>query len=364
MGSGASSVAAAQLLIPKEKAFAPSELSRSVGAALMSAFEHEEDMDANRKDSHMGDELGPLTPGPPKTPCSPGKRVRAKSILTGVFARPTDTDDTLIDEEQLRDRGESVVKEYVLNVAAKSPDGRVDREEAAAFFLGTPVKLTPPPVLGEDDNEDKNNNNNNAPTSGGGVVKCSLKEMPDFVDAAIKDGFTPLITDKSEAHLVDTFYSYQSVIMMDSKKHHMDYNKSGGDPTEMVEAMRKQLVGAMQHGNTLAIVLGKSVPMNFLNKFDVPDKFPVDAVCKKAGIDILKDEKWAETLMTKEDTATSGGVALTREGFKVMFTSHFQESELDEYSFSEGSGLSRIGKDAFRIIEIQHTEGTELMEVL
>ena len=56
------------------------------------------------------------------------------------------------------------------------------------------------------------------------------------------------------------------------------------------------------------------------------------------------------------------GVKIPHADFTVVVTSWFKVSDLEDFFFAEGMGFATVGKDKFQVIEIEHEEGTEMME--
>jgi hypothetical protein len=51
------------------------------------------------------------------------------------------------------------------------------------------------------------------------VVNVPVNGLQVAIDNARLSGLTPLIVDRSEAHIIDTFHSYKADLVLDSKMH-------------------------------------------------------------------------------------------------------------------------------------------------
>ena len=126
-------------------------------------------------------------------------------------------------------------------------------------------------------------------------------------------------------------------------------------PQESQTNLRRSLSLALKNGGSLIFSCQQASPnMSSL----CHDGFPAE-VFSKGGKEICTDE-WAGKIITDGDAPE--GVKIPHADFTVVVTSWFKVSDLDDFFFAEGMGFATVGKDKFQVIEIEHDEGTEMME--
>ena len=85
---------------------------------------------------------------------------------------------------------------------------------------------------------------------------------------------TPLFLENKEDKLVDTYYSYQSSIVIEAKKLVLDVAMKKRTHEEAMEGLRVELVNCMRFGHTLYLRLTDSA-CDFKNMFNGDDTFPL-----------------------------------------------------------------------------------------
>merc|ERR1712094_47206 len=99
------------------------------------------------------------------------------------------------------------------------------------------------------------------------IQEIKLEALVEAVESAIKAGKTPLVIDRSEAHNVDTFFSYQGgAVILSGKKMTVEKSKDKKPVPEILENARKDLVAAMKGGKQLVICCENSV-LDFATTF-------------------------------------------------------------------------------------------------
>jgi len=219
---------------------------------------------------------------------------------------------------------------------------------------------------------------------GANIAVCSMPEMPAAIKAARDSGLTPLVIDRSESKLVDTFFGY-SARLLDAKKLGLDASIRKQPLVEVMEAFRDQLATALQFGDTLVIACQNSV-CDFVGKFndtkaieagfdsagkpfpastsETKSLFPIE-ILENSGLNFVKKENEAKAEAVFREAQLASGLAIIKakldddgkheSGFNVVVTTHFNYEDLDEFMFNGDYGLPP-GK--FQPIWIKHEDGT------
>lgn len=191
------------------------------------------------------------------------------------------------------------------------------------------------------------------------VVKCKMTELPIKIDAARAANLTPLISDRSNAHLLDTFHNYKADLLVDCKAVSLKLAKKETTLDEAREALRSKLSSAFHYGHDLVLSCQSASPS--FSQSLCHELFPVE-IFKDSGSSCRNNE-FAEKLITDEEVKNMPGMMkLANESFKVMVTTHFAVEDLDDFFFGEGFGFEKMPKKWFQIISIEHEEGTELLD--
>ena len=120
---------------------------------------------------------------------------------------------------------------------------------------------------------------------------------------------------------------------------------------EALEKCRAPLASAMKHGETLVVAMTNCSP-SFSTSLDSDTEFPTAELFKGAGKGVATNE-WAEKLFREADTANSAGLAIANPDFRVVLTTAFESSDIKEFLFDEGMGLSKFPTELFQIIIIE-----------
>jgi len=202
------------------------------------------------------------------------------------------------------------------------------------------------------------------------AITIPLTELKVVMDQAIKNGKTPLIVDNSEDDKTNTFFSYQSAIIIDGKKMGLDKTMRNTPIAEIMEGARAKLVSGLKLGYPVVIALTKSVT-DFATTFSdeacqqAEDKqgldfqdgkqsyFPLSTVFQNAGKGLVKQDM-LDALFTEEDRKDTHGHAICRDenSFHVVVTSQFSPEDFEEYLFGNAWGLPKP-KDWYQFIIIK-----------
>ena len=206
-----------------------------------------------------------------------------------------------------------------------------------------------------------------------------LTSLVVSIEKAVANGKTPLIIDRSADGLVDTFFSYQSAIIINAKKMGLDKSLRKVPVAEIMEGVRAQLVGALGYGYPVIVTMGNGVcdfattftDEVYTNSSSTPEVdlqggsqafFPL-AVFKGAGRGLL-DEAVMEQLFRPEEKKDTANFAICRnpDTFYVAVTTSFAPEDFEEYLWGNEWGLPKP-KEMYHCIAIQHGENVELMQM-
>ena len=198
-----------------------------------------------------------------------------------------------------------------------------------------------------------------APPAVAVVVKCPMTGLPAAVDAARAAGLTPLIVDRSENHLLDTFHQDKADSVLDAKMVSLEVAKKNKTKEDGQQELRKKLGYAMARGFDMFISCQQASP-SFSSDLCC-DVFPVN-LFEKSGSGLINDA--SAELIIPDDVAAEAtqGMKLCSDQFKVQVTSHFAVADLDDFFFAEGMGFGKMPKAWFQIIELEHDEGTPMLD--
>lgn len=223
---------------------------------------------------------------------------------------------------------------------------------------------------GEEESKEKNSTNEAAGEIGQ-KVEIELTNLQEAIATAVSHGKTPLIVDRSADHKVDTFMGYGNAIQLDGKKMGLDKSMKKIPVPDIMEEARKKLVTALKNGQTFAITLSASVT-DFAKTFndesasqnhglDLEGKayFPLQ-LFTKAGKDVITSESLLDALYTEEDKEHTAGLAIAKEGFQTIITSHFASDSFEEYLFGNDWGLPKPIEN-YQFIVIKYGDDVELI---
>jgi uncharacterized protein (DUF1330 family) len=188
------------------------------------------------------------------------------------------------------------------------------------------------------------------------VKEIPLTELKEAIKEAHAAGLTPLVSDRSANHLVDTYFSYSAGALLDAKKVSLELAKKNTTQEFAQEECRKFLVLAMKRGYDLVVACQQASP-SFSTTLCNGTTFPKE-IFKAGGM----NQEWANKIMTEEDTGDTGGVKIFNPEFTVVVTSHFSVEDLDDFFFGEGFGFADFPKTDFQIISIKHEDGEEMLD--
>jgi len=203
------------------------------------------------------------------------------------------------------------------------------------------------------------------------MEKIPMTDLLEAVDRALAVNRTPLVVDRSEAGLVDTFFSYRSVQLLDAKKMGLDKSMKKVPVEEIMEEARKKLVTSMKLGMPLVIALQTAVT-DFATTFNDEATATAEALKLESNMKCFPKEVFingGRSLLEKENLDSlfreedkEHGVAFSRkpEEFKVILTTRFAEEDFEEYLLGEEWGLPKP-RDNYYYIIIEHVEGTPML---
>ena len=172
-----------------------------------------------------------------------------------------------------------------------------------------------------------------------------LVDLVKTIELAVSKGKTPLVIDSSEEDKVNTFYTYQSVVMLDGKKMGLDKSLRKIPVQDIMEDARAKLVQALKLGQPLVIALTKSVTdfaQTFIDEaasangtlnMSQGKYFPLE-VFKNAGRGLVSQE-YLDALFRNHEKDQGFAVSRSPETFRVIITSQFLTEDFDEYLFGK-----------------------------
>ena len=104
-------------------------------------------------------------------------------------------------------------------------------------------------------------------------LKVHERGMLVAIDRARARNKTVLLVDNTPDRLIDTFYTYQSALVIEAKQLVLDEATGRRTHAQVMESLRETLVNAMRYGSTLYIRLADSA-CDF-NHFSSDDSFPL-----------------------------------------------------------------------------------------
>lgn len=149
---------------------------------------------------------------------------------------------------------------------------------------------------------------------------------------------TPFLIDGTKDKILKDFFSFKS-IFVDISVLTIPFAKSGLKRDDVLEGLRKKLLGAMKAGTTFAFYMGDCTrqQVHFKNKFCKKDYFPIDVFYnggKKLFLPL--DEPRFKLLLRTDDAASEDydTVISFRDGFKVVVISllspYEYEADIDD----------------------------------
>ena len=195
------------------------------------------------------------------------------------------------------------------------------------------------------------------------VKVIKVEELMIEIELAVAEGKTPLVVDSSESDIVNKFFTYQTVALLDGKKMGLDKSMKKIPVPDIMEEARSKLVFAIKTGIPFVIAMTKSVT-DFVETFnDTIAKenhelggegafLPIE-MFDKAGKTLLADEKM-EALFREKDREDIAGVAVSKnpDGFYVVLTTQFTEEDYEDYLFGNNWGLPKP-KDKYKALLVR-----------
>lgn len=191
------------------------------------------------------------------------------------------------------------------------------------------------------------------------VKKIIATNLVDEIEAVVAANKTPLVVDASDSDIVNTFYSYRSVVIVDGKKMGLDKTMKKIPVKDIMDETRSKLVAALKMGVPFVIAMTKSVT-DFATTFnDTAARenhglgdgtfLPIE-MFEAAGKGLLADDK-LDALFRDSDRTDTAGFAVSRnpDGFYIVFTTQFSPDDYEEYLFGNEWGLPKP-KDKYIVL--------------
>jgi len=187
-------------------------------------------------------------------------------------------------------------------------------------------------------------------------VKIKLTDLTKAIESAQEAKLTPLVVDRSAAHLADTFFGYGGGVLVDAKAASLKVARKDITLEESQANLRAVLSTALANGKQIVFACQQASPaMGDL----CHDGFPVETFTAGA----IATDAWAEKIVTDDDAKQyTAGMKMANAKFNMIVSSWFAVEDMEDFLFADGMGFAKIGKAPFQIIEIEHEEGTELIE--
>jgi len=186
-----------------------------------------------------------------------------------------------------------------------------------------------------------------------GVTRFKLTDLKAAVFAAIEEGLTPLILDKSDDHKCDTFFGYTGDFsLLDAKKMALSHTTGEKKPVEdCLEDMRKNLINCCKMDGTIAVFSMQQSAVDFVGKFNGETTVPIGLFDKAGKPFVGVDNPLSKPMFREEDTKEQAGMSAVGESFGVVVTSFFSSEDIDDFLFKGDYGLPP--KSQFKILELE-----------
>ena len=187
-------------------------------------------------------------------------------------------------------------------------------------------------------------------------------------------GKTPLIIDRSEEKIIDTFFSVDdkdaASVIISAKKMVVERSKDKKPVPEILEAARLKLVSSMKNGSRFVIMCENAAP-DFEGCFNDSTEGVLSeaeretlAVFPKqlfqAGGKTIAGGGWPDKIYRADQKDAEGTIANVNEKFRVVITTRFAPESFEKFLLNEvGHGLPKP-KSWYYPIHVVHAEGVPL----
>ena len=163
-----------------------------------------------------------------------------------------------------------------------------------------------------------------------GLPNCVAVDLPAEVERIQKEGQTVLVLDPSEEQVALQYYSYKANLE-DASSLTIPFAKGGVKRGELMERLRKGLVGALKAGRPFVLYLGGTTceHADFKKKLCKKDVFPNDTFID-SGKRLIKSSVSPKYKLLYREEDLEQGEAVVRDGFSFMVI-----SSLDPWVFEE-----------------------------
>ena len=188
-----------------------------------------------------------------------------------------------------------------------------------------------------------------------GVTRFKLTDLKTVIHAAIAEGLTPLVLDKSDDHKCDTFFNYTGdFAIIDAKAMALKHTTGEKKPVdECLDDTRKHLVACMKPpGNgCIAVLAMQQAAVDFVGKFNGETTLPL-ALFDKAGKSLIGvDNAISKPMFRDDETKEQGGMSNCGDEFGVVVSSYFSSEDIFDFVFKGDYGLPDKAK--FKILELE-----------
>ena len=188
-----------------------------------------------------------------------------------------------------------------------------------------------------------------------GVTRFKLTDLKTVIHAAIAEGLTPLVLDKSDDHKCDTFFNYTGdFAIIDAKAMALKHTTGEKKPVdECLDDTRKHLVACMKPpGNgCIAVLAMQQAAVDFVGKFNGETTLPL-ALFDKAGKSLIGvDNAVSKPMFRDDETKEQGGMSNCGDEFGVVVSSYFSSEDIFDFVFKGDYGLPDKAK--FKILELE-----------
>jgi hypothetical protein len=147
---------------------------------------------------------------------------------------------------------------------------------------------------------------------------------------------TPLLVDNSDSHVVDTFFLYRAVQVIEAKQMVVEERTGRRNVAQCLEQARQRLVNAMRYGQTLYVRMSNTA-CAFTTRYSSPTSLPL-AIFDQRAIDELRTRftgPLGENLFGSahplarvlREADTEHGHFSCRPGFEVVLSTHLAKDD-------------------------------------
>jgi hypothetical protein len=164
-----------------------------------------------------------------------------------------------------------------------------------------------------------------------GIKRVGVEDLLAEIERIVlEEKKTPLLIDNSKEQIARTFFSYKARFE-DASALSIPFAKSALKRGDLMERLRKTLVGAIKTGQTMALYLGdvQIEHADFKKKLCKKADFPLD-VFTNAGLKLLQPESEPRYKAIFRDEDLESGQAIARDGFKFIVITSLNPYEYEQ----------------------------------